>query len=272
VILFLDSPETATPTWLRFFAACEIEPVYVNTSSVILREVPKLSRYYFYYQWLSAHISEVDRVIHTDTFDVIFQSDPFLPSLNASRLYFTFEPVSVKDSRWTAGWISECYDGAFFKEHGRKPVSCSGVTAGGGEPFLRYLKVLLNGGTWKKCFGHSLDQAHHNWLLYTGAFAKVGLEIDSFDCNSQFLTMHFCCKIGKCHWDNATEVIYGNRSDRAPVLVHQYNRWHNLTRRNAGFCPREMFNDSQRFPPAQLSALPPIEWEMELPTKITMFK
>jgi hypothetical protein len=137
VVLFLDCPRTATPEWRRFFSACAVEPVFVNTSSSVLREVPKLSRYYFYYQWLSAHISEVDRVIHTDTFDVIFQSDPFTQSLNASRLYFMFEPVSISDSRWTASWISDCYNHSFFSKHGGKPVSCSGVTAGGGQPFLR---------------------------------------------------------------------------------------------------------------------------------------
>jgi hypothetical protein len=130
--------------------------------------------------------------------------------------------------------------------------------------------VLLNGGAWKKCFGHSLDQAHHNWLLYTGQFEKVGLEIDSFDCNSQFLTMHFCCKIAKCYWDNRTEIIYGNRTEKAPVLVHQYNRWKNLTRRNALFCPKETFNETQNFPMAKLESLPPIEAEMELPTELRM--
>jgi hypothetical protein len=265
VILFLDAPDTRTPEWLRFFTACDIEPYYVNTSSSVLLEVPKMSRYYFYYQWLKDHLSEVDRILHTDTFDVIFQSDPFIPSLNASRLYFTFEPVSISASRWTASWISDCYGQSFFAKHGDGPVSCSGVTAGGGEPFFRYLKVLLKAKEWRKCFGHSLDQAHHNYLLYTGKFAKVGLEIDSFDCNSRFLTMHFCCKLAKCHWDNKTDIIYGNNTEVAPVLVHQYNRWKNLTRRNNVFCSREGFNTTQSAPMAKLAELSPIEWEMKLP-------
>ena len=36
-----------------------------------------MTRYYYYHQWLSKHINEVDRVLHSDTFDVFFQSDPF---------------------------------------------------------------------------------------------------------------------------------------------------------------------------------------------------
>jgi hypothetical protein len=270
VILFLDSPSTATPEWRRFFSACEIEPVFVNTSSAVLREVPKLARYYFYYQWLKLHISEVDRVIHTDTFDVIFQSDPFLPALNSSRLYFTFEPVTIRDSRWTASWITECYGRSFFASHGDSPVSCSGVTAGGAAPFLTYLAVLLNSAAWRECFGHSLDQAHHNYLLYTGAFARAGLEIGAFDCNSDFLTMHFCCKRAKCRWDNATDVIYGNRSGAAPALVHQYNRWRNLTRRNALLCPGAYFGATQALPAAPLAELPPLAG-VALPAAVRAF-
>jgi hypothetical protein len=266
VILFLDSPRAAPPELLRFFTACDVEPVFINTNSSTLRRAPKLSRYYFYYQWLSAHLSEVDRVIHSDTFDVVFQSDPFIPALNASKMYFTSEMIPIRHSGWTASWIRLCYGRGFIAKHGREPVSCSGVTAGGGEVFLIYLRVLLNGGTWKECFEDSLDQAHHNWLLYTGAFQRAGLEIELLDCNSQFLTMYFCCQITKCHWDNVTEIIYGSNPERAPVVVHQYNRWKELTRRNRGFCPEEGFNDTKRFPMAELEGLPPIELEMELPS------
>jgi hypothetical protein len=236
IILFLDNAETASVDWLRFFQACDIEPVFVEHVNPVIRSAPKLSRYYFYQQWLLKHIDEVDRVIHTDTFDVIFQSDPFLPHLNASKLYFTFEPVTLGDSHWTMQWIQQCYGKDSVKPFRRLPVSCSGVTAGGARPFLTYLTVLLAHPVWTSCFGHSLDQAHHNWLWYNGQFGAAGLEIESLDCNSEFLTMHFCCNRASCALrDNG--VIYGNNTGRAPVLVHQYNRWKNLTRRNPVMCP-----------------------------------
>jgi hypothetical protein len=226
-----------------------------------------MARYYYYYEWLREHIAEVDRVLHSDTFDVIFQSDPFVPSLNSSKLYFTFEPVTIGESRWTARWITECYSHKFLEAHGAQPTSCSGVTAGGAKPFLTYLGVLLNQDSWRNCFGHSLDQAHHNYLLHTGEFARAGLEIEAFDCNSRFLTMHFCCKRAKCRWD-PSGIIFGNNSREPPLLVHQYNRWKNLTRRNPTFCPQQMFKDTEIWPMAELRALGPIEFELPTAEKI----
>lgn len=268
VILFLDAEKTATPEWRRFFSACDIEPVFVNETSQVLRDSPKLTRYYYYYQWLKDHIDEVDRVIHTDTFDVIFQSDPFIPYLDASKLYFTFEPVTIGDSGWTSSWIRQCYGSKFISRYGDRAVSCSGVTAGGAKPFLTYLSVMLNNPTWPACYGHSLDQAHHNYLLYTGEFEKAGLDILSLDCNSPFLTMHFCCKRAKCRVDE-NGIVFGNNTESAPVLVHQYNRWKNLTKRNSNFCPRskEIFNLTSMFPMSSLEKLPPLEFNLPTETK-----
>jgi hypothetical protein len=251
----LDHEKTATPKWLRFFHDCDIEPVFITHQNPVVRSAPKLSRYYFYQQWLTKHIDEVDRVLHTDTFDVIFQSDPFRPTINESKLYFTIEPVVLRDSWWTANWITQCYGLSVIRKFSDRPVSCSGVTVGGAVPFLKYLGILLGNEKWTTCFGHSLDQAHHNYLWYNGNFSNQGLEIEGLDCNSEFLTMHFCCKRGKCTW-RPDGVIVGNDTNVEPVLVHQYNRWKNLTARNSVMCvPFELRDSGEE---AKLEALPPL--------------
>lgn len=267
IILFLDNEKTASVEWLKFFAACDIEPVYITHQNKVIQSAPKLSRYYFYQQWLKEHINEVDRVLHTDTFDVIFQSDPFIPRIEESKLYFTFEPVNLRDSYWTANWIRQCYGEEPLELYQKELVSCSGVTAGGAHPFLKYLGLLLATPKWTTCFGHSLDQAHHNYLLYTGEFKRNGLEIESLDCNSEYLTMHFCCKRAKCKW-HEDGVMYGNNSKLAPVLVHQYNRWKNLTARNKVMCPAP--NKGIEFTiqgdPAKLEPLPPLKTKFPVKT------
>jgi hypothetical protein len=260
VILFLDDEKTATDDWLRFFSACDIEPVFVTHADAVVRSAPKLSRYYFYQQWLRAHIREVDRVIHTDTFDVIFQSDPFLPSIDAAKLYFTFEPVVLRDSHWTMNWMVQCFGKAAIAGWLDRPVSCSGVTVGGARPFLAYLETLLGIPNWTNCFGHSLDQAHHNFLYYRGDFERAGIVVERLDCNSDFLTMHFCCKKAKCELKE-NGMMYGNNSAVAPALLHQYNRWKNLTNRNAVICPAPpggILSVTSKAEPAALEALPPL--------------
>lgn len=260
VILFLDNENTATIEWRKFFTACDIEPVFISNPDPVVQSAPKLSRYYYYQEWLQIHKDEVDRVLHTDTFDVIFQSDPFIPIITKDSLYFTFEPVTLKSSHWTDQWINQCYGKKITKKYGNKAVSCSGVTVGGCQPFLKYLELLLTTPKWITCFGHSLDQAHHNYLLYNGDFERAGLTISSFDCNSPYLTMHFCCKRAKCSWIPGG-YVYGNNSNVAPVLVHQYNRWKNLTKRNSVFCPasgNDVLSMTKNEKPAKLIPLPPL--------------
>ena len=336
IILFLDNKNTIEPHFLRFFKTCDIEPVYVNNSNnSILIGGAKMTRYYYYQQWLSLHINEVDRILHTDTFDVIFQSDPFRDDMlpinrnnesseksqyeskpillenitqthndktkNQTKilqenqiktrrkykqnynqkeeneeigkkdfelgnvLYFTFEPVSLGDSRWTASWVSQCYGPNILHKYRKMPVSCSGVTIGYGKAFLKYLNVMIGKNSWRRCFGDSLDQAHHNYVLYHGDLKDAGLKIKSLDCNSRFLTMHFCCKRGKCRLDEQTNIVYGNNTNKAPVLVHQYNRWKNLTRRNKDYCPgsaidlfSDIFENKNMIDEAEIERLPPL--------------
>lgn len=351
VILFLDNQQTIEPHFLRFFKSCDIEPVYIdNNNNSVLIGGAKMTRYYYYQQWLSMHIDEVDRVLHSDTFDVLFQADPFrddmLPmpkyqeeskhkpillstnnkgknkrskitseiqtnpysnsqiNTNISQkrilnneiedeklnnndlqnvLYFTFEPVSLGDSRWTASWVSQCYGPNILHKYRKNPVSCSGVTIGYSKAFLKYLDVMLSKNSWRRCFGDSLDQAHHNYVLYHGDLNNAGIKIKSLDCNSKFLTMHFCCKKGKCHLDEKTNIMYGNATNQAPVLVHQYNRWKNLTKRNKLFCPgsakdlfavknnstdnNKMFDNSLDM--AQIEKLPPLK--VNLPDNLVQF-
>ena len=256
IILFIDDPTYIQSNWLKFFHMCSIEPVFVNHTSTIVKNNPKLSRYYFYEQWLSIHIAEVDRILHTDTYDVIFQGDPFsLESLTKDSLFFTQEPVSLRKSRWTDGWVRQCYGNDVASKYGKEPVSCSGVTIGGAKRFLEYVSALLDLPKWRTCFGHSLDQAHHNYLIYTQHPDFIFL-----NCSSQFLTMHFCCKTYKCVLEE-NGLLKG--PTQYPLLIHQYNRWKNLTKRNPVICPPYVSIDTNE--EASVEFLPSIT--RELPTE-----
>ena len=263
VILFIDNREIISDEWLMLFTHCSIEPVFIEQTNDVVKSAPKLSRYYFEHEWLKDHINEVDRVLHTDTFDVIFQSDPFIDAIKADKLYFTMEPVNLRRSMWTDSWVRQCYGNEFSEKYRNEPVSCSGVTIGGAKVFLSYLETLLGTPKWKTCFGHSLDQAHHNALMYTGEFASKGINISGYGCDSPFLTMHFCCKKYHCFVDD-DGIVHGNSTDTIPVLVHQYNRWKNLTNRNPTICPKYKL---PKIKAKEISNLPPVITEFP---KITL--
>jgi len=239
VILFLDNLNQIDFYWKKILKLCDIEVVLVHYQSDVIHSAPKLSRYYHEYEWLKNNIKDVNRVLHTDTFDVIFQSDPFISDINESNLYFTLEPVTLSESLWTEKWIEQCYGLEVVQDFSSEFVSCSGVTLGGAKPYFKYLEILVGSPQWSRCFGHSLDQAHHNYLLFSGDFQSAGLSIEFMDCQSPYLTMHFCCKKQKCTL-KSKGVLYINSSN-PPVLIHQYNRWKNITQMNFNKCPKHNF-------------------------------
>jgi hypothetical protein len=71
IILFIDKNKIRQ-AWQYLFSVCNLELVLINASNEIVKFVPKVSRYYFYYQRLKQNINQFDRVLHSDTFDVKF--------------------------------------------------------------------------------------------------------------------------------------------------------------------------------------------------------
>jgi hypothetical protein len=252
IVLFLSS---SSAHLLRFFSACGVEPVVVERMHPTLAAAPRLARYYFYQQWLSEHASEVDRVLHADAFDIVFQSDPFFEGFNESKLYLIIEPVTISQSHWTLQSVRQCYTDVSFAD---EPLSSAAVLAGGVRPFTTYLNRLLGVEKWSSCFGHSLDVAHHNFMLYSGGFG--GIEIGRMGCASPWLGLTFCCKKARCTLSR-DGVMFGNSSDQAPAVIHQYNRWDNLTMRNTVMCPEPqggLLADVRYGTPARIERLPPL--------------
>jgi hypothetical protein len=252
IILFVSSPPSHL---LRLFRACDVEPVVVARMHATLAAAPRLARFYFYRQWLSRHAGEVDRVVHADALGAVFQSDPFFDGFNASRLYLGVEPVTIRQSHWTLQSLRQCYGDVAFAD---EPLTTAEVAGGGLTPFVEYLSRLLAAENWTACFGHALDIAHHNFVLYSGGFA--GIDIAEMDCASPWLRMNFCCRKAPCRL-SPDGVMFGNSSDQAPAVVHQYNRWENLTARNIVMCgepPGGLLADVRYGTPATVETLPPL--------------
>jgi hypothetical protein len=83
---------------------------------------------------------------------------------------------------------------SFLKSWGNFTVSCSGTVIGGSWQFLIYLERLLGHEPFWQNGKHWLDQTYHNFLLHMGEFKNRGIKKQFLDCNSQFLTMHYCSR------------------------------------------------------------------------------
>jgi hypothetical protein len=184
---------------------------------------PNVLRFMGYRQYLAKSKRSFNRVFHTDSSATFFQSDPFTTAIRRDRLYFVLEGVTIENSQWNRGWVMRAYNESVLKRISNFTVSCSGTVLGGREQFLKYLDTMLGHKPFWSNGQLQLDQAYHNFLLYTGEFARNRIKPEFLGCNSQFLTMHYCSR-GK-------KVVSGDRvispdGEATPAVVHQYNMFH----------------------------------------------
>lgn len=124
-------------------------------------------RYLISLEYLELNHSKIDKVILTDTRDVIFQDDPFKKI--SKGLYCGLESIKVFNEYHNRQWVEKLYSGDVRRNLYNKVVSCSGVTLGDCDSVILYLKAMVKEilrQLPKICFKH-FDQAIHNYIIYS---------------------------------------------------------------------------------------------------------
>jgi hypothetical protein len=232
-VVFITN-RSVQPSIASDYRKCGAEFFLMNTSVATDHFYPHSLRYIGYRQYLSATDRVFDRIFHTDSFDVFFQSDPFTHSIRREKLYFVLERPTIRDSEWNTGWLIRAYNESISKALANFTVSCSGTVLGGADQFRIYLDTLLGHEPFWQNGRHSLDQAYHNFLLHTGEFERAGIRPEFLGCDSQILTMHYCSRGMKDTKDG--KVISPNGSIM-PAVVHQYNLFKGASRVLGKICP-----------------------------------
>ena len=126
------------------------------------------SRFVMYYLFLSHFKSVYSRVLLTDVRDVFFQKDPFEFNFN-SGLYCFLEDkrMLISTCKYNSKWMKNAFGKKVLKEIGKKYISCAGVTIGDTSSILDYLTKMINYLTQINARKWGIDQAVHNYLIYT---------------------------------------------------------------------------------------------------------
>jgi hypothetical protein len=124
-----------------------------------------------------------------DSFDVVFQPDPFTHAIRRDRLYFVLERSTIANSEWNTGWIIRAYNASISRSLVLFRASGSGTVIGRAAQFRIYLDTLLGREPLWQNGRHSLDQAYHNFLRHTGKFEEAGVRREFLGCDSQILTI-----------------------------------------------------------------------------------
>jgi hypothetical protein len=210
------------PDNLRF---CGVESFEVSSISSRTLRSPHKIRWEWYYQYLSRHLHEFDRIFHTDAFDAYFQGDPFLPSISARVLYLMSEGRLIKTCHTNSHWVSKCFGVEALKQIQRNEVICSGSAIGGAKPFFELVKMMVNRSGWDDCWQKAHDQGFLNYLVYTDLIGRIPVKI--FGCGSRFVTMAYCSASQLAFFDWNGRILSPYLLS-TPVYLHQYNRYRNV--------------------------------------------
>ena len=227
IILFVPQTLQIVQSQLNLFDFYMVEIVKITPHKRKNVEVPHMDRYEHEMEWLSANINDVDRVLHTDSFDVFFQGDPFTSALNNETLTLALEPHQFRSCGWNLAWLRDCYGGDVLSKLHHSFILCSGSIGGSAKHYLALVKLMIDQPQWTSCWESSMDQPILNYLVWTGKLKEAGINYTFTGCNDGFFTMQWCVKNKNVLFNEHGQFV--SLEDTVPVYVHQYNRYHDIT-------------------------------------------
>lgn len=184
--------------------------------------VPHMIRYNYEYDWLLNHTGQVDRVLHADSYDIFFQSDPFAEAISEKYLTFVVEPHVIQSCGWNLAWFTQCFgerETARFKSNF---IICSGTIGGGVEHYVKLLRLMIESPWWKSCYQESFDQPILNHIVWSGDADNAGIKYRFTGCDGGIMTVQWCVINQKVRFNDCNQVL--SPSNGVPALVHQYPR------------------------------------------------
>lgn len=158
------------PHLARFLESRGIEPVPVARGIPFRRPV-NARRYKLYRDYLRPRVNGFDQVMISDTRDVVIQAPPFAGIGGKCHFYLERAGQTIGGEEYNSRWVRACFPADEATTLLCRPVSCSGVSIGGGAAMLAYVEKMTAGIDALPRFIHRLigpgyDQAIHNGLVH----------------------------------------------------------------------------------------------------------
>ena len=163
-------------------------------------------RYGMYEFVLKSIKKKPNRILLTDTRDVVFQNDLFKNKFKKSINFFLEGAKILKDNR-NSRWLKRTVGENDFEKIKRKTISCSGTTFGNYNQILKYsvlMKKYLMLHPYKRPLRHLIifkkvepyDQGIHNYLIYNNFFNNMELHKNEFSkiCTTAYMKKYFLIK------------------------------------------------------------------------------
>ena len=184
-------------------------------------------RRYEMYEFILKNIrKKPEKILLTDTRDVVFQKDLFLNKFKKSINFFLENEKILNDSR-NSKWLKRTVGYNEYNKIKENKISCSGTTFGNFDQILKYsflMKKYLFLYPYKRPFRHLIvfkkvkpyDQGIHNYLIYNSFFKNMELHENNFSkiCTTAYMKKFAFNKKGQLK----------NKKNEVYSLIHQYDR------------------------------------------------
>tara|TARA_X000000368_G_scaffold215389_1_gene170056 strand:- start:1257 stop:2129 length:873 start_codon:yes stop_codon:yes gene_type:complete len=184
-------------------------------------------RRYAMYEYILKNIKKKpNKVLLTDTRDVVFQKDLFQNKFKKSINFFLEDEKILNDSR-NSRWLERTVGYNEYNKIKKNKISCSGTTLGNFDQILKY-SALMNKYLflypYKRPLRHLLvlkkvepyDQGMHNYLIYNNFFKDMQLHENKFSkiCTTAYMKRFSFNKKGQLK----------NKKNEVYSVIHQYDR------------------------------------------------
>lgn len=227
IVLFVGPEFSAGKRFRNMVRILEVEVVSNCQVTRNRPYVPHMLRFEYELKWLKENRGKVDRVFHTDSFDVYFQGDPFANHVSNSSLTFVVEPHQIRSCGWNLAWVRECYGDDVMRDMRHNFIICSGSIAGGAQPYIDLVELMISTREWDKCWDPSKDQPILNYLVWKGLVKKAGIKYQFTGCDGGFFTVQWCVIAKKENINEHGQIV--SEMKHVPSFIHQYNRLQSLS-------------------------------------------
>lgn len=183
-------------------------------------------RYEMYEFVLESIKKKPNKILLTDTRDVVFQSDIFKYNLKRSLNFFLESEKILNDPR-NVRWLKRTVGEQVFNKIKNNLISCSGTTLGNFEEIMNYIRLMkkkLYFFPYKRPLRHIIslknvepyDQGIHNYLIYSKFFKDV-------ECHKNNVSI-ICTTAYMKNFRFNKEGQLLNDQDEIYSAIHQYDR------------------------------------------------
>ena len=217
VVVTLKPEEKLAKEYEEDLLNCGIIPVNLEKYHKSEKQVyMKIVRFPIYYEFLKKYSGKFDRILYFDSYDTVFQADPFISNMKADTLYVSSENHPINNSGYVKKWLKKIprldITPFLYKDN-----ICSGAFSGDESTLIKLgeiMKALYRPGNNFV----TNDQGLYNYLIYSGVFERAGISILK---NKELATIGY--HINEYVYPNLGN-IHHKETGHAPALLHQINR------------------------------------------------